>query len=256
MISRARLVPTPLVRPVDRAGVDSIIAALRAGEWSPGSRFVKREGDRWVWLGELPASAGGAVLVIKGRPRGGLGMLPDRHAVKQAIGAARLRRIGVATSEPIALLDVRLESGAAERWLILNALPGDTLANTLARGGRTHAQDAALAQRAGALVRTLHEAGLFNRDHKASNLIVTPAGAIGVVDTVAIRRRRSVSTRRRMLVSMCKELTGIGALPRRTQLLRCLRAASDDARADWRAIALLMRDAGDTTPRVDPLPEA
>jgi hypothetical protein len=56
-----------------------------------------------------------------------------------------------------------------------------------------------------------------------------------------------------MLLAMCKELAGIGALPRKTQLLRCLTAASDDARGDWAAIELAMRRAGDTTPRVDPL---
>ena len=208
-------------------------------------------------MGDLRTASGMVGLVIKGRSRWGLdaaGLIPDRHAIKQAVGAARLRSIGVATSEPIALLDVRSNAGGRERWLVLRALRGETLAHVLAKCERSFGEDAELARRVGALVRTLCNAGLFNRDHKASNLIVSPAGEIGVVDTVAIKHRRpSAPLRRRMLLAMCKELAGIGALSRRAQLMRCLRSASDEAHADWRSIAVTLRRAGDTTPSVDPL---
>ena len=239
---------------VDRAGIGEILEALRADDWAPGSRFVKRDGGRWVWLGDLEIASGVVGLVIKGRARSGIGPAADRRAIKQAIGARRLGRAGVLTSEPIALLDVRLETGGRERWFVLRALQGQTLAQAVACGGeRPQEEDAELARRSGALVRTLCQAGLFNRDHKASNLIVTPSGEIGVVDTVAIRRRPvGALARRRMLLAMCKELSGIGVLPGLTQMMRCVLSASDDAHGDWRWIAQALRDAGDTTPRVDP----
>jgi len=245
---------TPLPRLSDRAQASEILDGLKEDRWAAGSGFVKRDGGRWVWMGDLQTSTGEIGLVIKGRPRSWLGLIPDHHAIKQAIGAARLRSAGVVTSELLGLFEVRTESGGAEQWLALRALPGETLAHAMARDARSFADGAALARRAGGLVRTLCDAGLFNRDHKASNLIVLDSGEIGVVDTVAVRRRRSGDEfRQRMLLAMCKELAGIGALPRRAQLMRCLRAASGDSRADWAVIAQAMRDAGDTTPRVDPL---
>jgi hypothetical protein len=247
---RVRLLP----RPRDRALVDELLGAIRSGRWSPNPGFVKRDKGRWVWLGAFRVADGELGLVIKGRRRPRLGWLPDRHAIRQAIGAARLVRIGVPTSEPIALLDVNTTAGDRQRWLVLRAIPGESLAHVIAQGGMSFDAESALARRAGALVRTLGDAGLFNRDHKASNLIVSASGELGIVDTVAIRRRRPGGpSRRRMLLAMCKELSGIGAMPRRAALLRCLRSASDDVRADWRAIGALRRSAGDTTPRVDPL---
>lgn len=215
---------------------------------------MKRDSGKWVWLGDLRVADGEIGLVIKCRPRPRLAWLPDRHAIRQAIGAARLVRINVPTSEPIALIDVDTEDGERQRWLVLRAIPGESLARVIARGGMTFDAESDLARRAGALVRTLCDAGLFNRDHKASNLIVSASGELGIVDTVAIRRRRpGERSRRRMLLAMCKELSGIGAMPSKAMLLRCLRSASDDVRADWRAIGAMRRAAGDTTPLVDPL---
>jgi len=234
-------------------GLDEIVESTRGRRWAEGSGYIKRDGGRWVWMGALLTDRGEVALVIKARPGPALGIIPDRHAIKQAMGAARLRTIDIPTSEPIATMEVRTGSGKRERWLVLTALPGESLAHTLAHRSMSLGEEAALARRAGQLVRTLSEAGLFNRDHKASNLIVLDDGAIGVVDTVAIRRQRGETARRRMLLAMCKELAGIGALPRRAQLLRCLREATDDVRGDWREIGAMLAAAGDTTPRVDPL---
>jgi len=249
-IERARPVGAPWFRPAAGIPIGSMIEALRAGDrWAEGSRFVKRDAGRWVWMGELGAEHGPRALVIKGRPRRALDALPDRHAIKQSIGARRLRAAGIPTSDPVALLDVSAAGGARERWLVLSALPGESLAHVCKRGGDTPG----LARRAGALVRTLSDAGLFNRDHKASNVIVSPGGELGVIDTVAIRAGSGDEKRRRMLLAMCKELSGIGAMPRLAQLWRCLAAASRTPKADWRTIAAMLRDAGDTTPRVSPV---
>lgn len=246
---------SPLSGSSDRQAIQEIVNAIRSGDrWSADSRFVKRDGSSWVWLGSLRTASDDVDLVIKGRVGSRFGLISDRHAIKQAIGAARLLKIGVATSEPVALLNILTGSGVRAHWFVLRALEGESLAHELARGERSFAVDAGLARCAGALVRTLCEAGLFNRDHKASNLIVLATGAIGIVDTVAIKRRRGCEqSRRRMLLAMCKELAGIGAMPRRSQLMRCLLSASVDPRADWRAIERMLREAGDTTPRVDPL---
>ncbi|MCB9838605.1 MAG: hypothetical protein H6813_04635 [Phycisphaeraceae bacterium] len=253
-IGRVRIASSWSVRDHDSA--DPVARAIGEGRWSAASGYVKRDGLRWVWLGELTTSRGDAAVVIKGGPAPRLRLVPDRRALKQAIGASRLRAAGIETSEPIATLDVVTKEGQRGRWLVLGAIRGETLAHRLASGGMSFDEEAALARRAGELVRTLCDAGLFNRDHKASNLIVMETGGIGVVDTVAIRRRHGADARRRMLLAMCKELRGIGALPRRAQLMRCLRAASGTEREDWRAVGAMLRAAGDTTPRVDPLGRA
>ncbi len=249
-IERVKRIRTPWFRPAPGAPVDELIEAIRAGDrWSEGSRFVKRDGDRWVWMGALSAASGVHALVIKGRSRRFTDVLPDRHAIKQSIGAQRLHAAGVPTSLPLAILDVLSGNGDRERWLVLAALQGESLAHHCKRGDVSPA----LAQRAGELVRTITGAGLFNRDHKASNLIVTPEGGVGVIDTVAIRKAAGSEPQRRMLLAMCMELQGINAMPRRSQLLRCLLAASDDWRTDWRAIDAMLRAAGDTTPRINPV---
>lgn len=252
-IKSAKQIKTPLFRPApgaqDGALVGALLDAICAGDrWSEGSRFVKRDADRWVWMGELGTSSGTHALVIKGRPRTMTDVLRDRHAIKQSIGAERLRAAGIPTSPPLAIVDVRAHGGNRERWLVLAALPGESLAQVCKRGGDTPQ----LAREVGELVRTIGNHGLFNRDHKASNLIVTPEGGVGVIDTVAIRKASGAEPRRRMLLAMCKELRGISAMPRRTQLMRCLLAASDDWREDWRAVGAMLQAAGDTTPRVDP----
>lgn len=199
------------------------------------------------------------------------------RAHRQWHGAALLVRHALPTAAPIALLFDTRDAPPAE-WLILPRLTGPTLLDLLAV---IHADPRAVPARAQhALARALGEqlhrfsaVGLFNRDHKPSNLIITtpPAGEPHVIDTVAIRPVRSGDWRplRRMLTSLMLEPLGCRVPPRRALRLRVLAtliAAQSPAlprdlrrqalRGAWQSITRLIEAHGDPTPKVDPLNRA
>jgi hypothetical protein len=112
-------------------------------------------------------------------------------------------------------------------------------------------------------------AGVFNRDHKPSNLVVTgatPGGArVAVLDTVAVRRLgRPAGLTTVPLERLVLEAIGVGAAPRRTLVARFVRewvsgmatgtpAERRRARREvWRVFAARIAAHGDPTPIDNP----
>jgi hypothetical protein len=249
------------------------IADARA--WS----VLKEDGGSSVLVGE----ARGRRVVVKchapsgiaGRAKAAAGVSRLR---RQWRGALWLRGRGFGTAAPLALLRGRGASGVVE-CLVMEAVEGPTVLEVLARlGGRRAGSGRddgasppwvrgqhALARALGEQVARLCRSGRYNRDHKASNLIVTRldrrCAEIAIIDSVAIRRRTALSgdVAARMLASLVIEPTGVGCPPRRALLMRGARACADaladgrSARELWRRAEAIVRRHGDPRPRVDPL---
>jgi len=240
-----------VLRDRDSAVVDAIVA----GRWESPPRLVKSEGKARTWLGDLRAGGDVRSVVVK--------RIPERRGVKRALhrrlsispafrqwrGAKLLEAENVPTSRPLALL-----RGGGSEWLVLEAVEGEDALrriHTMRERGASPEVEHALADALGALVAAMDRAGLGNRDHKLSNLIVMPSGGIAIIDTVGVCR--GGGDQERMLYAMAAEARGVGILPRRALLMRVLRAAGVHRRITWRAIERAIVQAGNTTPRVNPL---
>ncbi len=246
-------------------GVDAAALALavRSPTWLDGATLLKQDGSSWVRRTTLA----GRDVVVKARRRRTAdrvkALVGQTRSQRQWTGSERLARHGIGGAEPIALLRA---AAADEDWelLVYGFVPGPTLLEVvagptwLALGIRgQHAVAAA----AGDSVASLHRAGLFNRDHKPSNLVIQGSSSprVAILDAVAIHRGRSDSHVARMLASLVLEPTGVGLAPRLrgTVLFRgALAAAGGDrtrARILYRAAAAIARDHGDPTPEVNPL---
>ncbi|CAN5784432.1 hypothetical protein BH11PLA1_BH11PLA1_22610 [soil metagenome] len=212
------------------------------------------------------------------------GLVHRSRGWRQARGAAELRAAGIPTAPVLQII----RAGGRE-CVVMERVPGITLLRALAAesGNSQHLRELAVAS--GRLIARLSLSHLFNRDHKPSNLIVSPDGrALTLIDTVAIRRlSRAIPPQDslvRMLASQVIEPLGCGVLPPCRTLARGLRAAvqtlADDtapnesgasieaAHADrdglaewrrahfrmlWRAVEARIAAHGDPAPRVNPL---
>ncbi|MFG0327814.1 MAG: hypothetical protein ACF8SC_11170 [Phycisphaerales bacterium JB037] len=164
-----------------------------------------------------------AVLRLNDTPIGPIiaKIAPSRRAVREHWGPLRRqarnadklhRRVpSILPESAIPLAGVRgVREGITLDTLFMHALPGRTLLDHLAE---RRADD--LAPIVGRGVGRIVRAGLFNRDHKPSNLIVAPdRRSLAVIDTVAIRPTpfpaRSVE---RMFASLIIEPTGVCGPP-------------------------------------------
>ncbi len=173
--------------------------------------------------------------------------------------AAWLYRRGIGTAKCVALATDR--STPARRWLVMEHVPGATLLEELASASvrRQHQ----IARAAGGQLAEFAARGVYNRDHKPSNLIVREACGdtdLSVLDCVAIRRGRRPE---RMMASLLIEPAGCGVPVRAALAMRALRefvGASweiphwrRDRHRLWHAVADMVRAHGDPTPRVNPL---
>lgn len=236
-------------------------AALGDAAWPAASDVLKQEDGAWVRRATLL----GRDVVVKCRPLSSSGRrmkaaLGLGHADRHWRGADALRRIGVLTGAPLASALARVDGSPCE-LLVLEYLPGRSLIEVLAaisrgEGPPVRAQHA-IARAVGRQVRVLASAGWTNRDHKPSNLIVAEGetGSIAVIDCVGLRRTREAGLP--LLAALCIEPLGCNVLPRRTLLMRALRAWRDDEQSSahdaWRAVARLVERHGDPRPRVNPL---
>lgn len=199
------------------------------------------------------------------------------RAWRQWRGTALLTGAGVPTARCIALA-----RAPGADLLVLQALPGRTLLEHLAQPGLPLAEERRIIDAVARTLAALDAGGLFNRDGKPSNIIITPAPttapvlAAAVIDAVGVSRR---GTRppdlllARMLVSLVIEPTGCGVPPRLALRRRFLREVlkatwnaggeadpeafgpweAASARGLWRLISELIAAHGSPTPRTNPL---
>lgn len=237
--------------------------ALADPTWEASAVVLKQQGGRHVRRATLL----GREVVVKTQPSSGVlgairAALRLSRAWRQVRGAARLERAGIPTARALAVVRAR-----GHEHLILPALRGETVLSLIVGGDLPKTRAAGLARALGRQVARLDSIGLFNRDHKPSNLVVTGwAGddpTIAVVDTVAIQRRRALP---RMLFALLVEPLGVGAPPRRTERMRVLLAALDSVNPGlprparraprdrwWAEIRAMLEAHGDPSPRVLPL---
>lgn len=268
--ARTRILHSVIAQP------HALAVAIASPEALAGAHILKD--DRRATVLRMDHTLVGAVVVktrLLNRFRDRLDTMLRRTQLERQIrGARTLQRIGVATAEPLLLLrGAHRATGTARESLVTRALPGRTLLHLMDDVARRRTQAPSLAaQRAvahtlGRQLQRFAAAGLFNRDHKPSNLIVMfddSPPEIGVIDTVAIRRDRVRDGGLRMLTSLMLEPLGCGCPPPRTMRMRTLIAATTDAshphgapliarKAAWRAVAQAIYEHGDPTPRVNPL---
>lgn len=268
--------------------------ALADEPWMDGATPLKEDGGVRV----LAATLRGRAVVLKfyrhrglfNRARARLGVAAgDRHWA----GAALLAAEGIACAPMLALLS-RTADGVREDCLVMGRLEGVSLLHWMdqaRRGELPIAREHALADAVGLQVGCLLAAGLHNRDHKPSNLIVSFEGdapTVAVADCQGVHRLGRDRSRHtiRTQASLALEAIGSGVLPRRAIIARVLRAAvaaytarrfggvpvehalrMPKAEQDrilaalpagmglkaWPRIAQRIRLHGDPTPRIDPL---
>jgi len=259
-----------IVRLAPGAG-DAVAWRNAIASYTPQSE-LKADGASRVWRAEM---LGQAVIVkhishptLWGRAKILIGA---SRAARQWRGAEKLARAGIPAASPLALAR---DSDALSEWLVLKFVPGRTLIDTLDHPPPSVKAQHALAAAVGAQVGAIVNAGVYNRDHKPSNLIV-PSGDgpvnITVLDTVAIRRCPPGSIRRaaQMLASLHIEPTGLKCAARRALRARSVIEASRTIiaktgvatrRSTIRAVVRLLWEAaseavashGEPRPRVDP----
>lgn len=217
-------------------------AALAEEPWADASTLLKEDrskSGRGVRV--LAATLRGQEVVLKfyryggplARARARLGVAAgDRHWA----GAALLAAEGIPSAPMLALLS-RTAGGVREDCLIMGRLEGVTLLHCMdqaRRGQMPLARQHALADAVGLQVGCLLAAGLHNRDHKPSNLIVRfpEAGRgerpiVAVADCQGVHRLTRDRSRHaiRTQAGLAIEAIGAGVLPRRAIIARTLRAA-------------------------------
>lgn len=229
-----------------------IAEGVCAPGWAERARVLKREERGTVFAGTIDERD----VVVKCHA---LGRLKDHASVmagrtrllRQWRGTEHLERAGVPTTQMLALV----RGGVQPRTevLVMERVEGRSLLHHVADGGATMA----LADMLGAQVRAIAEAGLINRDHKASNLIVASDGRVVLIDTVGVRPDSSkAASRRHMLFCLIVEMIGTNTATTAGQRMRVAIAANDGdreaARQDYRAVARKLVEHGDPTPKHDP----
>ncbi|MDX2116104.1 MAG: lipopolysaccharide kinase InaA family protein [Planctomycetota bacterium] len=251
------------------SGVDPALATELGGPgWTASARLLKREGGSAVYEGA--SSVGRLVVKVMtlDRPKDALSRLAGVTRLgRQWRGSERLAQLGFQVARPLLLWRGRGPQGKLVEALAMERLEGNTALELLAQRGRCDPDTLRrIARRIGTDVGRMSALGVYNRDHKPSNLLVMSLDAdlrVAVLDTVAIRRARLGSralARRRMLFALAVEPLGTGILPgvgvRLTVMRACARAAGLPASViadDWRAVARMLERHKSPVPRTDPL---
>ncbi len=211
-------------------------AALAQEPWTQTAVLLKEDGGVRV----LAARLRGQEVVLKfyrsrglvSRARARLGMAAgDRHWA----GAALLAAEGIPCAPMLALLS-RKDDSVREDCLVMGRLQGSSLLHCLDRAKRGEmpiARQHALARAVGLQVGCILAAGLHNRDHKPSNLIVgfderdpDAMPTVAVADCQGVYRLEREKSRHaiRTQATLAIESIGAGVLPSRTIIARTLRA--------------------------------
>lgn len=266
--SRVIVLPTSRVRALrGKSGQRQLWTDVLADPRRLTALTVIKRTDR---VGVWSAAVDGRQVILKAWPIAGLAArsyaaLGLTRASRQWRGSERLAGVGVQVPEMLALVRGRSSAGDVEA-LVMTRVDGRTLLDHLAHptvGPRVeHRIAEALARQCAAMAR----AGVFNRDHKPSNLIVTGAtecnARLVVLDSVAIRPLPG-GPRSAPLERLVLEAIGVGAPPRRALVARFiaqwtqLTAPGLDQRRlrreTWRVLGARIANHGDPTPTDNPL---
>ena len=238
-------------------------SALAERVWEGGTP-IKRDNGRAVWK----ASMLGSTVSVKCRPAERLRVLLRLTDSARAVRAAKLlRRAGIETPRVFVHARVGPTEVLVNEWL-----EGPTLLERILKADT--AERIALCRTAGALVGTMLEHTLLNRDCKPSNIIVTAADAehLALVDIGGVRRPIMLTAggymdiASRMLAALFIEPRGLGCEPEDVAIDVAVEAAALNAvgvgtgatrREFCERVSGLVRQRieshGDATPKVNPL---
>lgn len=248
--------------------------ALRAFEPDTAA-LLKSEGPSSVWRARL---LGRDVVVklweqrtLSGRLKLLLGGSRGRRHWR---GAHLLARLGVPSARPLVLAQ-EFGRGPPREWLVLEFARGRTLIDILNEPRLSVRDQHTLAAALGTQVGAIVSGGVYNRDHKPSNLVVSfddeRRPTLTVLDTVAIRRCPPGSLRRaaQMLACLHIEPSGLGCPASLALRARAIREAAATvltkmkatptraalrmvSRLLWETAASIVAAHGDPRPRTDP----
>lgn len=272
--------PLPLIPHADRLRTRRVDAqwaeidgAEALGSINPETLELLKHTDRVavvrapIMLGDTPQD-----VVLKTEPlRLGWGLRGLWHRVRLVLGVTRLDRhwksaakLQASGAFPTARCLALFRWHEADRQqyltLVMEALPGRSLLEWMDQSSSLSVRTQhALARAVGVQTRSMLERGLFNRDHKPSNLIVTALDppSLALIDVVGVgaagaRAIEPVGP----LASLMLEPMGCGVLPRRSLLMRTLKSFEPDPTARRRLlkrVASAVKAHGDPTPKDNPL---
>ena len=253
------------------ADPDLLADELGSSAWLSRARVVKTDDHSSVLSGEV---AGRGVIVktvatnpMRSRAPAGIGRT---RLTRQWQGAELLIENGFAAVEPVLMWYGRSSRGHHAETLVMERIEGRTLLGVFAHDDLSSDEQRRLAGEAGRLTGRLVKAGLFNRDHKPSNIIVLngagagngraapePASRLVLIDTAGIVR---LGSRRpeRMLFNLVVEFVGTGTLPPEDIILGAIEAYIEevghgDPREIWAEVQRMLAEHGDPTPKDNPL---
>ncbi|MEM9084260.1 MAG: lipopolysaccharide kinase InaA family protein, partial [Planctomycetota bacterium] len=226
-LSRARIVAR-----TEGVGDQWVIRSLESvgGE---GWTSLKSDEHTTVFVGVL---AGGWSIVkthALTRPKDSLAAIFRRTRLhRQFRGTVRSIRAGIPAAIVRLVIRGRDEEGRVIDTLIMERVPGRSVLEIFADAETNEETKRELAELVGALTHTLLAEGLFNRDHKPSNIIVDESrGGFRpvLIDCVGVRKAKTGDTIERLLKNLVVELIGYSCAPSSTSAWRALCASLPDA---------------------------
>lgn len=191
---------------------------------SPGSHWITK-------TYHLPPAKGFALSLVRASP-----------AWRELRAFARLRRAGLRLPEPIALVG---DGRAGRQWLVMPCVNAPALDEVIADPKLEPATRRRIARAVGEQVGRLLRAGLVNRDHKASNLLIdTRCRDLGeppiLIDPLGVRRRDPIRVGRvhRMFARLLETAVKAGGVSKR-EVAIVLRAAHPEGA--WRELRSMRR---------------
>lgn len=159
-----------------------------------------------------------------------LGFVLGLHPGQRERRRARHLKAAGLTVAPIIASGVQRRGVGVCYWLVTPYL-GTSLYHLFYQGELTDAdRRERVLQAVGRLTGELIRLGIFNRDHKASNIVVDGEDRPWLIDVGAVRRFRGVAGAVRMLANLCQTLAEAGATQADLALVR--RASGADSQAD------------------------